>query len=420
MSTVEELTFQRDRWIKRTWCEIDLDCLKENITLIQSLAKKTVIGVVKANAYGHGDVMIAKELQKAGIHQFAVSSIEEAMDLRLGGIEDDILILGYTAVECAPVLWEYNLIQTVLGLDYALKLNEYLTRSRRVVRCHLAIDTGMGRIGFVQRENQSCLDQLEQLKGLHQLHIEGVFTHFAMADSFRPVCQATTRTQVERFHQVVEYLQQQREFPLRMVHCQNSAGLTNFQVDFCNAVRAGIILYGLDPSDDVRPDVHFHPIMSLKSTVSNVKILPAGNAVSYGGTYVTQKDTRIATIAIGYADGYPRALSNRAEVLIRGVRCPIVGRVCMDQLMVDASAVPSVQEGDTVTLFGRDGEMVLPVDELASLCGTINYELTCAMSRRVPRVYTQGGQVVRIVGYLGTYEKEEREGAEPAYVRIYR
>ena len=157
MSTVEELTFQRDRWIKRTWCEIDLDCLKENITLIQSLAKKTVIGVVKANAYGHGDVMIAKELQKAGIHQFAVSSIEEAMDLRLGGIEDDILILGYTAVECAPVLWEYNLIQTVLGLDYALKLNEYLTRSRRVVRCHLAIDTGMGRIGFVQRENQSCL-----------------------------------------------------------------------------------------------------------------------------------------------------------------------------------------------------------------------------------------------------------------------
>ena len=378
--------------------------------------------MLKANAYGLGLCQMAEVLREQGVKRFGVTEPVDAVQLRNAGfMEEEIIMLRSTSVEEEIRQIITSTATAAIGsYDAAVALNGLAEKEGIVLDVHLEIDTGMGRIGFVQRENQSCLDQLEQLKGLHQLHIEGVFTHFAMADSFRPVCQATTRTQVERFRQVVEYLQQQREFPLRMVHCQNSAGLTNFQVDFCNAVRAGIILYGLDPSDDVRPDVHFHPIMSLKSTVSNVKILPAGNAVSYGGTYVTPKDTRIATIAIGYADGYPRALSNRAEVLIRGVRCPIVGRVCMDQLMVDASAVPSVQEGDTVTLFGRDGEMVLPVDELASLCGTINYELTCAMSRRVPRVYTQGGQVVRIVGYLGTYEKEEREGAEPAYVRIYR
>lgn len=375
-----------DRYRKRTWCEIDLNALKYNVDTIKSITDKKIIAVVKANAYGHGDVEISTELQNLGIDYFAVSNVDEAIKLRKNGIVGDILILGYTPVEEAELLSKYDIVQAVLGYEYALSLDKALQDKGCTARVHLAIDTGMNRIGFVQNGHHDALEDIKLVYSLKSLAIEGIFTHLCVADSFRKDNVDFTEYQMHNLDTIVSELKKSGH-SCGLVHAQNSAGLTNLKKEQYGAVRAGIILYGLNPSNDVRKDIVYRPIMSLKSVVSLVKYISVGDTVGYGRTFTANRPMKVATITAGYADGYSRLLSNRGEVLIHGTRCKIIGNVCMDQFMADVSSVENVHSGDIVTLVGKDGNEEITLDELASIVGTINYELACNVNLRASRVY---------------------------------
>lgn len=375
-----------EKYRKRTWCEIDLNALKYNIDTIRSITDKKIIAVVKANAYGHGDVEISTELQNLGIDYFAVSNIDEAIKLRENGINGDILILGYTPVEEAELLSKYDIIQAILGYEYALNLNKSLNEKGCTARVHLAIDTGMNRIGFIQNEEHDALEDIKLVYELKNLKIEGIFTHLCVADSFRQDNIDFTEYQMKNLDTIVQELRKSG-YDCGLVHAQNSAGLTNLKKEQYGAVRAGIILYGLNPSDDVRKDITYKPIMSLKSVVSLVKCISTGDTVGYGRTFKADKPLKIATVTAGYADGYSRLLSNKGQVLVHGTRCNIIGNVCMDQFMIDVSNVDNVQSGDIVTLVGKDGNEEITLDELANIIGTINYELACNINLRASRVY---------------------------------
>jgi alanine racemase len=377
-----------EKYRKRTWCEIDLNALKYNIDTIRSITDKRIIAVVKANAYGHGDVEIATELQNLGIDYFAVSNIDEAMKLRQHGIHGEILILGYTPIEEVELLSQHDIIQAVLGFEYATKLQESLQAKGCTARVHLAIDTGMNRIGFIQNENHDTLEDIKKVYTMPNLKIDGIFTHLCVADSFRQDNVDFTEYQLSNLDTIVAELTKSG-YDCGLVHAQNSAGLTNLKKEQYGAVRAGIILYGLNPSDDVRKDIVYKPIMSLKSVVSMVKYISTGDTVGYGRTFTADKTIKVATVTAGYADGYSRLLSNKGEVLIHGTRCKIIGNVCMDQFMVDVSNVENVQCGDVVTLVGTDGNETITLDELANTIGTINYELACNISLRASRVYVR-------------------------------
>ncbi|MGN1411730.1 MAG: alanine racemase [Oscillospiraceae bacterium] len=375
-----------EKYRKRTWCEIDLNALRYNIDTIRSITDKKIIAVVKANAYGHGDVEISKELQKLGIDYFAVSNVDEAIKLRENGIHGDILILGYTPVEEAELLSKYDIIQAILGYEYAINLNKSLEEKGCTARVHLAIDTGMNRIGFIQNEEHDALEDIKLVYELKNLKIEGIFTHLCVADSFRQDNIDFTEYQMKNLDTIVKELKKSG-YDCGLVHAQNSAGLTNLRKEQYGAVRAGIILYGLNPSDDVRKDITYKPIMSLKSVVSLVKYISTGDTVGYGRTFKADKPLKIATVTAGYADGYSRLLSNKGQVLVHGTRCNIIGNVCMDQFMIDVSNVDNVQSGDIVTLVGKDGNEEITLDELANIIGTINYELACNINLRASRVY---------------------------------
>ena len=375
-----------EKYRKRTWCEIDLNALKYNIDTIKSITNKRIIAVVKANAYGHGDVEISTELQNLGIDFFAVSNLDEAIKLREHGILGEILILGYTPVEEAEMLQNYNIIQAVLGYDYAIALNKSLEDKVSTDRVHIAIDTGMNRIGFIQNENHDTLEDIKKVYDLKNLKVEGMFTHLCVADSFRQDNVDFTEYQLNNLDTIVSELKKSG-YNCGLVHAQNSAGLTNLKKDQYGAVRAGIILYGLNPSDDVRKDIVYKPIMSLKSVVSMVKYISKGDTVGYGRTFKADKTIKVATVTAGYADGYSRLLSNKGEVLVHGTRCKIIGNVCMDQFMIDVSNIDNVKSGDTVTLVGTDGNQTVTLDELANIIGTINYELACNINLRASRVY---------------------------------
>lgn len=373
-------------YIKRTWCEIDLNALKYNIDTIKSITDKKIIAVVKANAYGHGDVEVSKELQSLGIDYFAVSNIDEAIHLRSNGITGSILILGYTPVENADLLSKYDVIQAVVGYDYAVSLNQSLKGFGCTAKVHLAIDTGMSRIGFVQNGSNDATDEIVKVYSLSNLVVDGMFTHLCVADSFKEANVSFTEYQLSNLDTIVSKLKS-LGYGCGLVHAQNSAGLTNLQKPQYDAVRAGIILYGLNPSDDVRKDVVYKPILSFKSVVSLVKYIHSGDTVGYGRTFTAKDTMKVATVSAGYADGYNRLLSNRADVLIHGKRCRVIGNVCMDQFMVDVSELDDVKCGDVVTLVGKDGNQEVTLDELANLVGTINYELACDINVRATRVY---------------------------------
>lgn len=375
-----------EKYRKRTWCEIDLNALKYNLDTIKSITDKKVIAVVKANAYGHGDVEISTELQNLGIDYFAVSNIDEAIKLRENGITGNILILGYTPIEEAELLSKYDIIQAILGYDYAINLDKSLKEKNCTARVHLAIDTGMNRIGFIQNNSHDTLEDIKLVYKLKNLKIEGIFTHLCVADSFRQDNVDFTEYQMNNLDTIVQELQKSG-YDCGLVHAQNSAGLTNLKKEQYGAVRAGIILYGLNPSDDVRKDIIYKPIMTLKSVVSLVKNISVGDTVGYGRTFKADKTIRVATVTAGYADGYSRLLSNKGEVLIHGTRCKIIGNICMDQFMVDISNVDNVKSGDIVTLVGKDGNEEITLDELANIIGTINYELACNINLRASRVY---------------------------------
>ena len=386
-------------FIKRTWCEINLDHIKYNIDLIQKTAKKGVIAVVKADAYGHGDKYICRELANASVNWFAVSGITEALVLRKEGFEQNILILGYTPPDCAEALSDYQITQAVYDLDYAKALDAALKGSHKKINIHIKVDTGMHRIGFAQSDTKNAADEILKVAKLPSFHLTGIFTHFCHSDSFESSAVAYTKEQMRHLDTVISQLKQQG-VAFEMVHAQNSAGITCYENDAYNFVRAGIILYGLPPSDELADVIAVKPAMSWKSIVTMVKTVEAGSAVSYGRTFQSEREMKLATVAIGYADGYSRLFSSKADVLIHGKRCKITGRVCMDQMMVDVTDVPDVKIGDEVTLFGTDGSETISADELARIEGTINYEIICNVGRRVPRIYLKNGKQIGVEDYL--------------------
>ncbi len=368
-------------FLHRTWAEIDLKALVHNFKIFKSLSGGSkIMAVVKADAYGHSGNAIAPILEREGADYFAVSNIEEALELRKYGIKKPILILGYTPVECVEILKENDISQCVYSKEYALKLSEKAVEKNVEIKVHIKLDTGMSRLGFnCKNEDLSGITDAIDSAKLKNFITDGVFTHFAASDSDNPDDIEFTKAQFERFTKALEILNKNGINPT-LIHCCNSAGFLSDSNKHLSVSRIGISLYGLSPSPIFKQDLM--PVMTVKSVVSMVKDINKGDFVSYGRAFKAEKDMRIATVAVGYADGYPRSLSNKGYVLINGKKANIVGRVCMDQLCVDVTNIPDTQMGDEVIIFGKE----LSVDVIANLCDTINYEIVCGISKRVPRI----------------------------------
>ncbi|MEE0946724.1 MAG: alanine racemase [Acutalibacteraceae bacterium] len=370
-------------FLHRTWAEIDVSALVHNYNVIKNSADPAkLMCVVKADAYGHETEIVLPALISAGADCFAVSNIDEALELRSQGVSFPVLILGYTPPEAAKKLSENGIIQTVYDKDYAVKLNHYAKESNVTVKVHIKLDTGMGRIGFnCRNEKLSGVNDVNEILDLSNLLFDGIFTHFSSADRSGDEDGKYTALQYERFVKATEIIKENCN-TITTVHCCNSAGLLYEKDKHSSLCRPGIILYGLSPDKDMKYEEKLIPVMTVKSVVSQVKEVDAHTYISYGRTFKSNEKMKLATVSVGYADGYPRALSNKGQVIINGIRCNIVGRVCMDQMVVDVSHLDGVQMGDEVILLGKD----LPVDEIAQLCGTINYEIVCGISKRVPRI----------------------------------
>ena len=376
-----------------TRVKIDLDAIASNMDAIREKAGVPVMAVVKADAYGHGAVQVARLLQDKCAF-FCVSSILEAMELRQAGLSTPILILGHTPADAFPTAIREGIRPTIYRMEDALALSKAAQFLELPARFHFAVDTGMSRIGF--QVNEEDADICARIASLPGLFAEGLFSHFATAD-----CADLTRAkkQAERFAEFDGMLRRRGvKVPIR--HLNNSAGLMNFATPY-EMVRSGIITYGMYPSDEVDPSLlSLRPALQWLSRVTHVKTLPAGREISYGGTYVTKADTVVATIPVGYADGYRRNLSGKFYVLIHGQKAPILGRICMDQMMVDVTHIPGVQVGDRVTLVGTDGEEAITMEQISAQADSFNYEFVCGISRRVPRLYVQGGKTIHTVHYL--------------------
>lgn len=381
-------------YLKRTWCDINLNNLKYNIQQIKSIAKKELFAVVKANAYGHGDEFISKTLQDCGIKYFAVSNYNEARNLRSFGITGEILILGHTPYEYVNDMIEYNISQTVYDLEYAKDLSKNITDNEKL-KIHIKVDTGMCRIGFLQDETHSALNYVKRIIEIKNFDVQGIFTHFSSADSFDKLDEQFTINQMKRFDTLIEDLTKEN-INIPIIHTQNSAGIINYSTDKYTHARAGVLMYGLKPSEGVKENIKVKPILSIKTTVAMVKEIDKDYEICYGRTFKSKEKMKVATLTIGYADGYCRAFSNCADVIINGVRCKVLGRVCMDQTVCDVTGI-DVKIGDEVVILGKDGLEEITADELAKLDNTINYELVCGISCRVPRVYHLDNEIIGFV-----------------------
>ena len=376
-----------------TYVTIDLDVIADNFRAIQEKAGVPVMAVVKADAYGHGAVQVARHLEGECAF-FGVSSMLEAMELRQAGLQTPILVLGHTRIKAFPEAVRENIRPTIYRLEDAIALSEEGVKQGKVVPLHIAVDTGMSRLGFQVTEESA--DICAQIAKLPNVEVEGLFSHFATADC---ADLSRSREQAKKFDRFYEMLRQ-RGVTVKLRHLDNSAGLMNFDNHY-EMVRSGIVTYGMYPSSEVCPeDLKLTPALNWHSRVTHVKLLEPGREISYGGTYVTEKPTVVATVPVGYADGYRRSLSNRFYVLIRGQRAPILGRICMDQLMVDVTEIPDVQINDRVVLVGQDGDETITMEQIADQADSFNYEFVCGISRRVPRFYRSNGQVIRQVHYL--------------------
>ena len=376
-----------------TYVEIDLDAISANFDAIRAKAGVQVMAIVKADAYGHGAVQIARLLDSK-CSFFGVSSIAEALELRQAGLTKPILILGYTPVEAFRLVLGQDIRPAIFRLDDGIALSKLAQKHGVILPFHFAVDTGMSRLGFQATEESA--DICAEIARLPGIVAEGLFSHFATADS---ADLTRAQEQAQRFADFDRMLQERGvKIPLR--HLDNSAGLMNFSNHY-EMVRSGIVTYGMYPSDEVDPQLlSLKPALQWRSRVTHIKMLPPGREISYGGTFVTTRKTRVATVPVGYADGYRRSLSGKFYVLIRGRRAPILGRVCMDQMMVDITDVPDVKIDDPVVLVGNDGNDVITVEEIAAAADSFNYEFVCGISRRVPRRYRQNGQIIKTIHYL--------------------
>ena len=396
-------------FLRRTWAEVDIDAVKNNYKKIrQAVAPETgIMCVIKADAYGHGAVLLAKLYEKIGADRFAVSNIEEAMQLRENGIELPVLILGFTPAGMAKELADNNISQAVFSEEYAKELSDEAVKQNVNVKIHIKLDTGMSRIGFMYQNMMRDSDSLEQIKracSLSGLVSEGIFTHFAVSDEAEEGREATLH-QLGCFTDAVERLKADG-CKFSIVHCSNSGAVIDYKQAHFDCVRAGIILYGLSPSQKLAGRLDLQQAMQIKSVVAQVKTIEAGTPVSYGGTFVSEKKMKIATVPIGYADGYSRSLGNRAYMTVRGKKAPVIGRVCMDQLMLDVSDIDDVCTGDEVIVIGDGSNNTLSFDEMAHMTGTINYELVCLVGKRVPRVYIHHGKNVGIMDSIRPANEE--------------
>ena len=379
-------------YLHRAWAEIDLDALLHNFRIIKNSTTAKIFSVVKANAYGHSVYMIAKLLDSEGTDYFAVSNIDEAKELRGYGIKKPILILGYTPPFLACELSKNDITQAVFSLDYAKKLSSFAEKSGVTVSAHMKLDTGMGRIGFDLRTNEmKGIKDAKEALSLKNISFGGIFTHFPSADSYEQTDADFTKEQFLRFKKATDLLESEG-FSFEVKHCCNSAATLLYPDMHLDAVRPGNILYGLTPSTDINIGSEFKAVMTFKAAVSMVKTVNESETVSYGRTFTAKKPMKIDTVTAGYADGLPRLLSNNGFVLIKGQKAPIVGRICMDQFCCDVTDIENVSEGDTVILFGKD----LPVEEVAKNAQTINYEIVCGLSKRVPRIYIKDGKELDI------------------------
>ncbi len=387
---VNEFEHKKEHYF-RVQANINLDAVCNNINEIRQVIKPgtKIMAVIKADGYGHGASHIAAALNDIGVEAFAIAILEEGVDLRRRGIEKPLLILGYTPKEQYADLVKYDISQTVFEYSMAEEISKQAVKQGKNGKIHIKLETGMNRIGFP--DTADSIDTIVRISQLPNIHIEGVFTHFSAADE---TDKSSAHKQLERYSDFVRKLEE-RGIVIPMKHMSNSGGIIDLPEADYDMVRSGIITYGLYPSTQVNRDrIKLMPAMELKSRVVYVKEIGPNEGISYGSTYITKEKTRVATVSVGYGDGYPRALSNEGRVLIHGEYAPILGRICMDQFMVDVSHIDNVYQGDIVTLVGKDGDKEITVEEVADLAGTFNYEFICGIGKRIPRVYYQHGKIV--------------------------
>jgi len=382
----------------RVYAGIDLDALRYNMESMHKNIKEgtKIAAVIKADAYGHGALTVAKTIEDLPyVWGFAVATADEAEMLIADGRKKPILILGISFPEHYELIVEKEIRPAICEYESAKALSDIAVRKNKTCHIHIKIDTGMSRIGLqVTEESADLVAKIAQLPGIE---IEGIFTHFAQADEYD---KTFTKEQIQKFRKMIAMMED-RGVSIPVKHCSNSAGIAEIREANMDMVRAGITLYGLWPSEEVdQNSLDLKPVMELKTHVAYVKDLEAGRAISYGGTFITKRDSRIATIPVGYADGYCRGLSNTGSVLIHGKRAPICGRVCMDQFMVDVTDIPDVKIGDEVTLIGRDGDEVITMEEVGSLSGRFNYEFVCVLGKRIPRVFYRDGKRIASQEYF--------------------
>ncbi len=374
-----------------TWAEIDLDAIIHNVQAFKAHVgqRVEVMAVVKANAYGHGAVPVAKAALEAGAGRLAVHRVLEGIELRQAGIKAPILVMGYTPPEAAKQVVEWKLIPSMVSMEFARALSAIASSQGAEIPVHVKVDSGLSRFGLFPDDAVGFLEEVRRLAGIR---LEGLYTHFATADSSDDTW---VRRQLKVFSEV-RTTASEAGIHIPVLHAANSAAAMRLPETHFNAVRIGIAMYGLNPSNEWEPVFPIRPALVLKSRVDQVKTLPQGAGVSYGRTYITRKPTRVALVSIGYGDGYHRILSNQGGVLIHGRKAPLIGRVCMDQFVVDCNDIPEVQQDDEVVVIGSQGNERISAEEIAVLAGTINYEITTSLLPRVSRVYLRGGRVIEI------------------------
>ncbi len=388
---------------ERVYARIDLDAVLYNMEQMKSNISPDakIMGIIKADGYGHGAVMIGRELEKLDyVFGYGVATAEEAIILRKAGLVKPILILGYTFPSCYESLIKEDIRPAVFKYDMLREIDACAKKLGKRAKIHIKADTGMSRIGITP--DDAGLDFVKEALSCENIEVEGVFTHFARADEKD---KGSVKEQIDRISQFFDRIENEAGYKIPVKHCSNSAGIIELKEANMDMVRAGISLYGLWPSSEVKRDIiSLKPVLSLKSHIVYIKRIKAGTPVSYGGTYVSGSDMRIATIPIGYGDGYPRGLSNKGYVLIHGRKAPILGRVCMDQFMVSVDDIPEAAEGDEVTLIGEDKGEIITMEELGDISGRFNYELACDLSKRIPRVYIKNGEIAAMKDYFDDFK----------------
>ncbi|MBQ2931815.1 MAG: alanine racemase [Clostridia bacterium] len=388
---------------QRAWVEINLDSLAQNVIEIKKCLKPGVklMGVIKANAYGHGVCESAKIVLENGVDQLAVAFVDEAIELRKAGFSVPILILGNSSFEVIDDLIEYDITPAVFSIDFAEELSKWAKNAGKTVKVHIKVDTGMHRIGFLYDgnilEQEKTIEKITRISKLPNIEIEGIFSHFATSDEED---ESYTRKQFGLFTELTDTLLK-AGISIPIKHIANSAALVRYPEMQLDMVRAGLVMYGMFPSKAVRrAGLSLKPIMTFKTRITALKELDKGASISYGRQYTTEAPTKIATIAVGYADGYSRLLSGKVNVLVNGAYAKQLGRICMDQCMIDVTNVNNINIGDEVILFGGDERGIIPIEEVAEQIGTINYEIACLVARRIPRVYIIDGKPTRSINYL--------------------